>query len=297
MSASRTLAILFADISGSTALYDRLGNDRARKLVADCLAIMVREADSHGGTLIKTIGDEILCTFPDAPSALRAARAMQLAVELEQPDPRQPMYIRVGLHFGEVLLEAGDVFGDAVNVAARVAAITRARQIMTTRAVVDALPDELKRHTRPILRAEFRGKHEAMEVFLVFWEQDDTLATRIGMPQFRKPNAARHELIVRYGGHIHTVDEQHRSMVVGRGDQCDIVVDNAHASRQHARIEFSFNKFLLIDHSSNGSYVRFNDGHVIPLAHEQLTLHGSGSISLGAASFDQPAQLIEFIVQ
>ncbi|BBI98406.1 hypothetical protein FGKAn22_00990 [Ferrigenium kumadai] len=291
------LAILFADISGSTALYDKLGNEPARRLVAGCLATMVKEMAVHRGTLIKTIGDEILCTFPNPAAALEAACAMQNAIEKERPGGEQPMYIRVGFHYGEVICEDGDVYGDTVNIAARVASITRARQIMTTRAAANELPDDLRNRTRQVMRAEFRGKQEASDVFLVSWERDDTMSTRIGLPRFRKPSDARNELMLRYHGQTTALNEQHRSAVLGRGEACDLVINSSFASRQHARIELSFNKFIIVDHSANGTYIRFSDGQVIPLSHEQIVLHKSGSISLGEPFSDNPAELVEFIVQ
>lgn len=299
MTASRTekLAVLFADISGSTALYDTLGDEMARQLIAECMILMMREMSAHGGTLIKTIGDEILCTFPDPIAAIEAAGAMQNAVENERSSNARPMYIRIGFHYGEVIHENGDVFGDTVNVAARITAITRARQIMTTRAVAAVLPMKLRSKMRQILRAELRGKQEALDVFQVSWEQDDTMSTRIGLPQFRKPADARNELILRYGQQTIVLDEQRRSVVLGRENSCDIMIPSNFASRQHARIELSFTKFTLTDHSSNGTYVRFSDSQVIGLAREQIVLHKSGSISLGEPFAENSTELIEFILQ
>jgi class 3 adenylate cyclase len=291
------LAVLFADISGSTALYDKLGDESARRLIAECMAIMTREMSAHGGTLIKTIGDEILCTFPDPIAAMEAACAMQNAIEIERPGGGQPMYIRIGFHYGEVIREDGDIFGDTVNVAARVTAITRARQIMTTRAVADLLPMKLRNRMRQIMRAELRGKQEALDVLQVLWEQDDTMSTRIGLPQYRKPADSRNELLLRYRQQTVVLDELRRSVLLGRENNCDIVIPSNFASRQHARIELSFTKFTLTDHSSNGTYVRFSDGQVIQLAREQIVLHKSGTISLGESFSENPAELIEFILQ
>ena len=81
----QNVAILFADISGSTALYDKLGDETALELVTRTLEILTREMAVHHGTLIKTIGDEIMCTFPDAAGAIEAACAMQLTVEKLRP--------------------------------------------------------------------------------------------------------------------------------------------------------------------------------------------------------------------
>lgn len=292
------LAVLFADISGSTALYDKLGDELARQLIANCMKLMIRETAAHDGTLIKTIGDEIMCTFPSPAAAFEAACAMQNATHEERPGgAAHPMYIRVGLHYGDVIREAGDVYGDTVNVAARVTAITRARQVLATRAAAEALPEHLRKRARQIMRTELRGKQEALDVFQILWEQDNTTTTRIGLAQFRKPADARNELLLRYRQQLVTVNKQRRSVVLGREGSCDIVIDSNFASRQHARIELNFTKFTLYDHSSNGTHVRFSDDQVIHLFHEQMVLHKSGSISLGVSFSDAPGDLIEFILQ
>lgn len=291
------LAILFADISGSTALYDKLGDVEALRLVTKCLDVMIEELAPRQGMLIKTIGDEIMCTFPTPAAALEAACAMQMAIERERPGGEHTLYIRIGLHYGEVICEENDVFGDAVNVAARVTSITRARQILTTQAVADALPAALRSKVRQVSRAEFRGKEEVFDVFQVYWEQDNTLSTRIGLPQFRKPSEARHELLLRYRRQVITIDEQNKSIVLGRGDTCELIIQSNFASRQHARVEFSFGKFVITDHSANGTYIRFSDNQVIHLAHQEIMLHGTGAISLGQPFSEGPAEIIEYLVQ
>ncbi|MEI7841800.1 MAG: adenylate/guanylate cyclase domain-containing protein [Gallionellaceae bacterium] len=291
------LAILFADVSGSTSLYEKLGDVEALRIINNCLNVLIRELPSRHGVVIKTIGDEIMCTFPSPTDALEAACAMQLAVDKERPGGIRPIYIRIGFHYGEVICEGNDIFGDAVNVAARVTSITRARQILTTHAAVNALPAKLRNKVRQITRAEFRGKDEAMDVFQVSWEQDDTMTTRIGLPQFRKPSEARHELLLRFHQHLTTINEQHKSIVVGRGENCDLIIPSTFASRQHARIEFSFGKFVLADHSANGTYVRFSDNQVIHVMNQEVMLHGTGVISLGQPFGDGPVELIDFLIQ
>ena len=124
---SATLAIVFADISGSTRLYETLGDAVARELVSQCLDLMTQQITKHGGTVIKTIGDEIMCTFATGDEAVESAMAMQEVVTEDLPriNPNMPssMTIRIGLHFGPAILEQGDVFGDAVNTAARMAGL------------------------------------------------------------------------------------------------------------------------------------------------------------------------------
>ena len=291
------LVILFADISNSSALYSELGDEQARQLVANCLTMLTQHVVSYQGTLIKTIGDEIMCTFLLPVSALQAAMAMQTAAASKRLDGEHPLSIRIGFHYGEVICEASDVYGDTVNVAARVTAITRAHQIMITRAAAEALPPEFRSKVRQIMRAEFRGKQEALDIFQVTHDDEDTTITRIGLSKSRKPSEARNELLLRYNQLVVVVSDKLKSVVLGRGDNCGIVIFNNFASRQHARLEFNFGKFILADHSANGTYVRFNDNHVIHLIHQQIILHGAGSISLGQAFSDTPRELIEFIVQ
>lgn len=291
------LAVLFADICGSTSLYDRLGDSVARQLIGKCIALMTSKVIAQQGTLIKTIGDEIMCTFPNAETAVHAACAMQTALESERSSETHPMHIRIGLHYGDVICESGDVFGDTVNVAARVASVTRASQIMTTLAVVNTLPPDLREKTQQIFRAEFKGKQEQLDIFQVIWEADDMQRTRIGTAKFRAPQGSAHELILRYRDQSFKINEQSKSMLLGREESCDVWVQNNFASRQHARIELRFGKFVIADQSTNGTYIRFNDGPVVRLAREDTVLRGSGSISLGQPYSDNPSDLIEFSVQ
>lgn len=180
------LAVLFADISGSSDLYERLGDKQARLSITHCIGVMTREIPVWQGTLVKTIGDEVMCTFPTAELAFHAACAMQGAVENSKYEDGTPMLIRIGFHYGAVIHESGDVFGDTVNIAARVAAKTRANQIIVTQDVVDALPSALRDKTRQLRRAEFKGEQAQFDIYLVIWSSDEKLGARIGTPDQRK---------------------------------------------------------------------------------------------------------------
>ena len=183
---TRKMAVMFADICGSTALYDQLGNEAALNMVTRTLNLLKQEVAKHKGTLIKTIGDEIMCTFPNVLLAAQAARAMHLAIDSGKPGGEHPIAVRIGIHFGEVILKANDVFGDTVNVAGRIASITRARQTMTSQEVIDSLPAEFEGKVVPITRASFRGKQDALAVFQLLWEAGDSGTGRIGDPALRR---------------------------------------------------------------------------------------------------------------
>lgn len=274
-------AVLFADICGSTALYDKVGDAKARHLTAWCITTMLHEITPFHGKLIKTIGDEIMCTFPTAKAALNAACAMQNAVRNQQTDDGIALHIRVGFHYGDVIYEAGDVFGDTVNVAARVAGLARTDQIMTTQAVYDALPPLLQSETHQIMTASLKGKPEKYPIFLVIWEENDQEITHFNAPSSVKSVEKVNELTLRYKDHVIKVNAEHNSVMLGRGDNCDIIIRDNFASRQHVRVEFHCDKFLIIDQSINGTYVNLSKGNVVHITRENMILQGAGHFSLG----------------
>lgn len=289
------LAVLFADICGSTALYDKFGDQQARQLIAHCVTTMVTQLPAYHGILIKTIGDEIMCTFPTAEAGLQAACALQIAVQESDYQAGHKLHIRVGFHYGDVIQEAGDVFGDTVNVAARIAGAARADQIMTSQAVVDALPRFLQAKTQQIMSAGFKGKQEELDIFLVLWQDEDDGRTRINIPAPRSQKNDS-QLLLSYGGKTLVVNKAHNVLVVGRGEQCDIVISNGFASRQHARFEFRFNKFFIVDQSTNGTYIRLADGTISHITREEMLLPTSGTASLAQPYGDNVTDLISFSI-
>ena len=290
------LAVLFAGICGSAALHEKLGDDGAQRMVAQCIATMSSKIPAHGGTLVKTIGEEIMITFPGAEQAFNAACAMQGAVESNVLPDGTPMQIRIGFNYGEVINESLDVFGNVVNVASRVAAITRAGQIMTTHAVFDELPEHMQGKLREILRAELKDKKERLAIYQVTASSDDALNTRSGIASNRKSTDQKDELQLRNLDQLLKVSNECRTVTLGRGDACDMPVRNDLASRLHCLIELRLGKFILIDQSSNGTYVQFGEGAEQRISREEITLHGEGVISLGVECEDMPDEVIEFSV-
>jgi len=289
------LAILFADICGSTALYEKLGDDEARRQISRCISLMSSEVFSNQGRLVKTIGDEIMVSFQSAEAAFLAACAMQIAVENDLQQDGMPMHVRIGFNFGEVINDSNDIYGNAVNIAARVTAITRAGQIMATREVFDVLPSTLQGKMRQILRAEFKGAQERLDVYRVVCSQEDMQITRSGVLSDRKPWDSN-EMLLRYRGKSIKVNKERRSVTLGRDEPCDVTVHSDLVSRLHSFIELRFGKFMLVDQSTNGTYVRFSDGSVQHITGEEVILHGSGSISLGESFAEGHGEHIEFLL-
>jgi class 3 adenylate cyclase len=178
--------VLFADISSSSDLFERMGDELALQSITQCVGIMTNLLSAFQGTLVKVIGDEIMCTFPTAEQAFHASCAMHHAVGNSKYQDGTPMHIRIGFHYGGVIHQSDDVFGDTVNVAARVSAITRANQIIVTQSVVDALPPALRDKTQKLERAELKGKPAQFNIYMVNWDSAEKMNVRIGTPDQRK---------------------------------------------------------------------------------------------------------------
>jgi len=277
-----TRAIVFADISGSTRLYEALGDTIARELVSQCLDLMTEQVNRHNGAVIKTIGDEIMATFATAEQAVEASMSMQEAVAEDLPQRNQhtpPNFaIRIGMHFGSCILEGGDVFGDAVNVAARMAGIAKGSQIITTQDTAAALSPALRSSTRHVDRIPIRGKSEDVDIFEVIWQADDVTRTATGL--FHHDADIVANLRLRYHTEVMDLNQDMSVVVLGRGKKADMVVNDSMASREHARIECRRGKFILTDMSTNGTYVETTEGPSY-LRREDVVLTGEGKIALG----------------
>jgi adenylate cyclase len=278
---SATLSIVFADISGSTRLYETLGDAVARELVSECLGLMSEQIDKYSGTVIKTIGDEIMCTFPTADQAIEASMGMQEGVTEDLPDrnPNTPstLTIRVGLHHGSAILEAGDVFGDAVNVAARMAGLAKGGQIITTKETAEQLTPALRSSTRHLDRISVKGKSEEIDIFEVIWQAEDVTRMATGL---LKSQLSEVKLLLDYNGAGRELTQDMDTLILGRGKKADMVINDSMASREHARIECRRGKFILTDMSTNGTYVKTPEGPAY-LRREDLVLAGEGRIALG----------------
>lgn len=271
-----SLAILFADISGSTRLYETLGDQAALRRIALCLGMLEGVVRRCNGEVVKTIGDELLCAFPDPAAAVDAAMAMQRAI-LEE---NGPLRIRIGLHHGEVIRENGDVFGDAVNLAARMTELAVADQVITTRASITGLPPRLAASVRFLGRTSVKGKREDVEICEIIWHNDSEMTVMPTLLPGTAARTARIALTLSHAGRRLALDGQHASASIGRETGNDLVVNDPMASRRHARIELRNGKFVLTDQSTNGTYVFLGD-KMIFLHREELPLAGSGHFALG----------------
>jgi class 3 adenylate cyclase len=291
------LAVLFADVVGSTRLYERMGDQRARDMVSLCIELMRNATEQHTGTVVKTMGDEVMATFPSADDALNAATQMQKQImgHTQLRADGQPVAIRIGCHFGPVMTERQDIFGVTVHTANRMTSQAKAGQIIITEATVGRLSPQWRSACRLIDNAPIKGQGNEVPLYEVLWQADDVTSMVRAVPLAADHAYAR--LMLWWLDRELVVDEQHAILTIGRADENDLVVKGSLISRLHARIEFTRHKFMLIDHSTNGTFVRAANGEESFVRRDTLQLKGSGTIGLGRLPEADSAQTIRFLCQ
>jgi adenylate cyclase len=289
------LAILFADVVGSTRLYELMGDLRARDMVAICIDVMRSATEQRQGTVIKTMGDEVMSTFPSADEALNAAAQMQLQISshAQLKVDGQPVSIRIGCHFGPVMLENRDVFGATVHTANRMTSQAKAGQIITTAATVERLSPEWRASCRQIDVATMKGQGNEVALYEVLWQSEDVTSMVPAISMNSRPVRLL-RLRIRANDRDLVVDEQHSSITIGRAEDNDVVIKGNLISRLHARIEISRNKFVLIDQSTNGTFVQTADGEESFVRRDSLQIKGQGTIGLGRLPEQDSPQTIRF---
>ena len=289
--AASELAVLFADVSGSTRLYETLGDERALATIGACLAHVRTACEGHAGRVVKTIGDEVMAVFSHADHAAQAAAEMQNRVATEPPASGQRLAIRVGFHCGPALEADGDVFGDSVNVAARLVGVAHGQQVITSAATAALLSPWLRARTRELTALTIKGKLHDLAVCELLWadsaDELTTLSTRLVTVR-----PAR--LVVHHGAREFVLGERQATLAIGRDAQNDVVVADRLASRMHARIERRRDRFVLVDHSSNGTFLTIEGESEMSLRREEFVLRGSGRISFGHRYAADPRETVDF---
>ena len=295
---TKNIGIMFADVAGSTQLFEVLGDDMARATIAETLELLTNVINSHNGTVIKTIGDEVMCTFPEADDSANAATEMQETLEdandMREEGPK--IKVRIGMHFGPALLEGGDVFGDAVNVAARMAAQAKGGQIITTKTTIDLLDPITQATSRFVDRAPIKGKKEDIEIYEIIWQESDvtTMATDVGSSAQQREEVS---LEVSYQKTSVTLNQDKSGLMMGRSKACDLPINEQLASRQHVKIELRRDKFFVIDQSTNGTHIKIDGGDESFLRREEMPINANGKISLGKAFKDDPSEIVSFTLK
>ena len=277
-------AVLFADISGSTKLYVEVGDERAREIVARTLDLWSSLTVEGGGSVIQLRGDGMLCIFPSVDAALLAV------VRMRDLPYQGPLSMHAGLHAGVVLQESEQLYGDVVNVAARMADVAKKFEIVLTGAARQQLAQPARwPNLRLIKEVPIKGKPEPMDVYLLAND-------RRGLTDYQPPlkKATTGQLHLRYAGQLVIVNMQAGACLIGRDDDCRIKIEQPRVSRRHASVECAAGKFFLQDHSTNGTYVAERQAPPVLVHREMYQLKESGVISLGVEPQHNVEQSIVF---
>lgn len=300
---TRNCCVLFADVAGSTQLYEKLGDAEALRAIERCLNRVERAIVACGGKVVKTIGDELMATFATAELACHAAGVMHARIEGLPSVAGGKLAIRVGFHYGSVLVDGGDVFGNTVNIASRITEVAKAREIITSAETAAMLPDNVRNNSvKPLPAIAVKGVSTPLDLVEISWASSPTAklaqttspslsaasaaAAAMAPPApsvDESPAAARLALrvILRYGKQEILMRGHAACVTLGRDTGNDIVIHDPRASRSHGAIELRDGKCILIDKSSNGTFVSPHGESNVAVSKGELELNGRGYICFG----------------
>lgn len=284
-------AVMFADLVGSTQLYQRVGDTSAFEMVDRCIRSMRISVETKGGRVVKHTGDGLMAVFRDADSAADATLAIHQSVKELPSPPEQRLAVRIGFQFGAVVVSGTDVFGDTVNFAARLAELASPGKAIISAETARRLGPEWRSVLHPLAPRVIRGVSRPVELCELMCEAVGEL-TIVQSDHFLLD--AEPELHLYVGNSSLVLNSSHPSVRIGRDPAADIVIGDSQSSRRHAEIELRGDKFVLIDRSSNGTFVQIEGEREFQLSREEVVLRGRGHFSLGRSCASSP-QLISFV--
>ena len=297
--------VVFADLMGSTGVFETIGNARASRVVTQLTQWIGDIFVAHHGRVVKTLGDGVLAVFPKAPDAISAVvdvqRSHQKRIASSASTTRMP--IRVGVARGEVEFVDGDCYGDAVNVASRLSDLSGPHQIWANNLSLEQSEEGDGVRFRPLGPITIRGRAEPCAVFQVEWHENANTDFLTMQASLDSQSQQLDKDVL--GGEIELswldVRKRFRSVQlpvhIGRVSQAEFVVNDPRVSRAHARIDWRSGSILLVDVSTYGSWVRFSGGGAdLLLRREECVLHGKGEIALGASFSDLSVPTVMFSV-
>jgi class 3 adenylate cyclase len=282
---TKSLTALFADMAGSTTLYAERGDVEGHRIASQCIELLESQVRAVGGRVIKRIGDEILAVFDTADAAVRAASGMHQAFETHAADlRREGVHVRIGMATGSAVVTEDDVFGDVVNVAARLVALAGMDEILLSGDTADALPDALRSSTRRLETLALRGRAERVVVCDYLWQSEPEGATIAAGDR----TSVRRQLTLelRWGTETFSISAACPKITIGRDATNAIAIAEQVVSRHHADVVMRGDKFVLIDRSTNGTYVLADNGEKLRVTRDEVRLTGSGSICPGSKQLE-----------
>ena len=289
-------AVLFADVCDSTGIYESIGDKQALALINRLFGRLEKKVKANDGAVVKTLGDGMVCQFRDADAAFRAACEMQrTAVAMTMPVGQKRLEIKIAWNYGPVVIERTDVFGDTVNVCARLAGLANPGQVLTTKQTVEALAPGLRLRARELPPTKLRGRVEKVTVCEVLWRDDpDVTAVDLGEAMQTRGTAGQWILKLTYGGDTVTLDAS-GNVRLGRDKANEVVVASSLASRVHARVYGREGNFVIADQSSNGTFLLIDgNSRELRLRREEAVMGERGWIGLGKSAATHGPHMVRY---
>ena len=287
--------VLFADVVDSTGLYQKFGDAQAQETLGRCMDLMEEITQSCGGVVRKRIGDEVLAVFPDPQKATSAGSQMHTKIGDGFGRGLFPraMRLRIGFEHGPVLEEDGELFGSTVHTAARLAALAKAGQILTTKETVEELDPVARMAQRYYDTVQLKGQTGERVIHEMIWSQGATIMSSQLFIK-KKPPTGVQTVELRYGDEVRTLDAQNPRLDIGRDEACSLRVDGEAVSRLHMRIALDRGKVSVEDVSSNGSCILPEGGSQQDLHRDAADITGTGTLRLGLFCPDEAAAFVTF---
>jgi adenylate cyclase len=290
-------SVLFADIAGSSRMYELLGDDKARRMIMTLLSDLSDVARKNNGESLRTYGDEMMCAFVSADDAVVAAATMHQVIDA-RPSAKWGQLESIGLYIridtGTVIRVGNKLFGDAVNSAAKMKTLAKPGQTLLSETTLIYLSEENKRLTRFVGKLPIKGKTGTFDIFEYIHEEEDATLV-MEFPTLVKPSNEVMELT--HADALLIVDEERSTISIGRLPANDLVLKYAGVSRMHAKVEHRRGKFVLIDASSNGTYIYMTNRDTVYLKHDELQLYGEGIICPGRTATPNSPGAIHFTIR
>jgi adenylate cyclase len=295
------VTVVFADLTGSTAFYVALGNEKATRAVTRITQWIGEVCEAHQGRVVKKLGDGVLAVFVDAGDAANAVIAIQRGHQqrlLKWPDAIR-MEIKAGVARGEVVEVDGDCYGDAVNVASRLSDLSGGNQIWATESVVAHIDGTQGLRFMRLGPVTLRGRLEAVPLYKIEWQEDaqtEFATMQAHLADIERPEAHAPGCIhLAYLGTSRSFVSTEMPVHLGRAEQAEFFINDPRVSRLHAKIEWRNGAFFITDLSSFGTWVRFAGSDTdVPLRRDDCQLHATGEIALGMPFNDISGPTVHF---
>lgn len=270
-------------------LYEQVGDEKAHQLIAQSLASMKLAVQENDGEVLRTVGDSVLASFATSDAAFMGAKSIQ------QAHLGMPVAVRVGFHTGTVIPDGGDVYGHAVNIAARVAAFARIDEIVATVDAVKQLSPDFRLFVSELDYIDVKGIPVPVAIHRLDWREQEQAATRVSNRREHHMVSAENQCLrLQYGPLTLQVGPDLSDVLMGRAEENHIAVLNDEASRQHAQILYRRGQFLLNDLSTNGTYVKKEGLQPFLVRRDSIVLDGKGILSLGVLPDESANEIVQF---